>query len=200
MNFTSSGSTGKHAGFRRHDQQAAVGYQIARGTQTVAVERGADHAAIRERNSGGAIPGLHQRGVIFVKRFLIRMHGAIAIPGFGNQHRHDVRQAAAGQREHFHRVVERGRVASTGCDDRKYLLQVVAVKLGREHLLARVHPVHVAAHGVDFAVVTEIAVRMRELPGGKRVGGKALVHQAERAHCVRIGQLIVELDDLRSQQ
>ena len=47
--------------------------------------------------------------------------------------------------------------------------------------LARVHPVDVAAHGVDLAVVRDVAVGVRQLPGGKRVGGEALVHQAERA-------------------
>src|SRR5271170_1342340 len=111
-----------------------------------------------------------------------------------------MRKAAAGQRERFNGVVERGRIASTRCDHRKYLLQIVTVELGREHLLPRVHPVHVAANGVDLSVVTEIAVRMRELPGGKRVGRKTLMDQAERAHGVRIGQLVVELYDLGCEQ
>ena len=62
------------------------------------------------------------------------------------------------------------------------------------------HPVHVAAHGVDFAVVGDVAERMRQLPGGKRVGREALVHQAERAGHVGVGQLVVEVRDLRREQ
>ena len=96
--------------------------------------------------------------------------------------------------------IERGGVASAGCDHWKYFLQVITVKLRCEHLLARVHPVHVAAHGVDLAVVTEIAIWMSELPGRKSVGGKPLVDQTERAHRVRIGQFVIELGDLRSEQ
>jgi len=66
--------------------------------------------------------------------------------------------------------------------------------------LTRVHPVGVAPDGIDFAVVANHAVRMRQLPGRKRIGGEALVHHAERAHHVRIGQFTVELRDLRSQK
>ena len=45
-----------------------------------------------------------------------------------------------------------------------------------------------------------IAIRMRQLPGGKRVGGKTLVHHAQRAARVGVGQLAVELGDLRREQ
>ena len=41
---------------------------------------------------------------------------------------------------------------------------------------------------------------MRQLPGGKRVGGEALVHQAERADHFGIAQLGIEVGDLRRQQ
>ena len=41
---------------------------------------------------------------------------------------------------------------------------------------------------------------MSELPGWKRIGGKALVDQAERAHRVRISKLVIKFGDLRSQQ
>ena len=50
-------------------------------------------------------------------------------------------------------VIERGRVAAAGHDDGKELLDLVAEERAVEHRLARVHPVHVAADGVDFAVV-----------------------------------------------
>ena len=98
----------QHASFRRHDQQAAVGFEITRRPQTIAVQRGADYAAVRERYSSRTIPGLHQGSVIFVERLFVRMHGAVAIPGFGNQHGHHMWKAAAGERERFDSVIERG--------------------------------------------------------------------------------------------
>jgi hypothetical protein len=74
-----------------------------------------------------------------------------------------------------------------------------AVERALEHRLARVHPAHVAADGVDFAVVRDVAVGVGQLPTGKRVGGEALVNQAERAGDQGIGQLEVELLNLRGQ-
>ena len=53
---------------------------------------------------------------------------------------------------------------------------------------------------VDFAVVADVAERVGQLPGRERVGGEALVHQAQRADRVRVGQLAVEVGDLRRQQ
>ena len=64
------------------------------------------------------------------------------------------------------------------------------------HRLPRVHPVHIAANRIDFAVVAEIAERMRQLPGGKSVGREALVHQAHGARRIRIQQFVVEFADL----
>ena len=90
-------------------------------------------------------------------------------------------QGAAAENEQFERVIEAGGVAAVGLDDGEELLDVVAEQRGREDVLAGVHPVDVAAHGVDFAVVGDVAEGMRELPGGEGVGGEALVDEAERA-------------------
>ena len=69
-----------------------------------------------------------------------------------------------------------------------------------EHGLPRIHPVDVPAQSVDLAVVADVAVRMRQLPARKRVGGEALVHQTQRAHNFRVRQFLVEVRDLRRQQ
>ena len=66
--------------------------------------------------------------------------------------------------------------------------------------MARRHPVHVAAHGVDLAVVRDHTERMREIPGRKRIGGKALVHQRQRADHPCILQIEIILADLVGQQ
>jgi signal recognition particle GTPase len=57
--------------------------------------------------------------------------------------------------EQLERVVEHRRVAAVGVDDREELLDVVAEQLALEQRLAGVHPVDVAAQGVDLAVVGE---------------------------------------------
>ena len=101
--------------------------------------------------------------------------------------------------EEFDRVVERGGVAAVGHDDGVELVDLFAVERAFEDRLACVHPADVAANGVDFAVVRDVAIGVRELPAGKRVGGEALVNEAEGAGDERIGQFEVELLNLRSQ-
>ena len=66
--------------------------------------------------------------------------------------------------------------------------------------LARRHPVDVAAHRVDLAVMRDHAVGMRERPGREGVGGEALVHQRERANEVLVVQIEVILAELVGEQ
>ncbi len=138
--------------------------------------------------------------MIFVKRALLLGHRRIGVPGLGNQHGHDVRQAAPGQRQHLDGIVERACVAQPRLNHRKNLLDVVAKLVGCQHRLARVHPVHVASYGVDFAVMADVAIRMRQRPSGKCIGGKTLVDEAQRAARGRIAQFLIKFGDLRGQQ
>ena len=50
-----------------------------------------------------------------------------------------------------------------------------------EHRLAGAHPVLVALHGVDLAVVGDVAVRVGERPRRERVRREAAVHEQQRA-------------------
>ena len=168
----------QHAGFRRHDEQSVVRYHVSRRAQSVAVQRSADNLAVGERDRSRAVPRLHQRGVIFVEGLLGRIHGHVVIPGFRNHHGHRVRHFAAGPPEQFHGVVEFCRVAPACHLDRRQLLDVVSEERRLEHILAGVHPISVALNGVDLAVVADEAERVRQIPGGERIGGKALVDQA----------------------
>jgi hypothetical protein len=84
------GRNRKHARFRRHDHQIVLRHEIARRPQAVAVERGADGAAVGEGDGRRTVPGLHQRRVVFVERPLLRIHVLVLRPGFRNQHRHGV--------------------------------------------------------------------------------------------------------------
>ena len=62
---------------------------------------------------------------------------------------------------------------------RQHLLQVRQQRRA-EQRAARQRPVAVALHGVDLAVVREIAVRVREAPLRQRVGREALVEHRHR--------------------
>ena len=190
----------EHAGLGGDNDAVVVGHQVAGGPQAVAVEGGADEAAVGEGDGGRAVPGLHQRGVVFVKGPFFGRHGGVAGPGLGDEHGHDVGQAAPGQVEQLNRVVEDGRIAAARGDDGEQLADVGAEQGRGKHGLAGVHPGDVAAQGVDLAVVAKVAEGVGELPGGEGVGGEALVDQAQRAGHLGIRQLPVEIGDLGGQQ
>ena len=83
----------QHAAFRGEHHEIVLGRAPARGAQAVPVEAGADLLAIGEADGGRAVPGLHQRGVIFVERAPGRIHQRILGPGLGHQHHHRMREA-----------------------------------------------------------------------------------------------------------
>ena len=170
----------EHADLGRRHQEAVLRHHVARGPQSVAVEHRADLGAVGERDRRGPVPGLEQAGVVLVVGAPVLVHQRMVLPGLGDHHADRVRQAAAGQDQELERVVERAGVAASRPDDRVDLLQVVAEQLGAQRPLARVHPVHVAAQRVDLAVVAEVAVGMRQIPGREGVGRVARVHERER--------------------
>ena len=179
----------QHAHLGRHDDAVVAGDEIARRAQPVAVERGADLAAVGEGDRGRAVPRLHQRGVVFVEGAALLVHERIARPGFGDHHHHGVRERVAALHQEFERVVEAGGVGLALVGDRPELVDVVAEQRRRHRGLARRHPVVVAAQRVDLAVVRDHPVGMRQRPGRERIGREALVHQRERALEVRIVQV-----------
>ena len=190
----------EHADFRGHDHVVVVGDDIARGTQAIAVEGGADLTTIGERHRSRTVPGFHQRGVVFVERAPVLVHQRIAGPRFGDHQHHRVRERIPAHQQQLERVVERRRVGLAVVDERPDLVQVGAKHVARDRLLPGADPVHVAAQRVDLAVVAHEAERMRQVPGGKRVGREALVHHGERRHHGRVLQVAVILADLVREQ
>jgi hypothetical protein len=80
--------------------------------------------------------------------------------------------------------------------NRPQLVHVVAEEFGARQRLSCRHPIVVAAQRVDFAVMRNHSVRMRQRPGWKRVGREALVNKRERALeilVVQIGVIGAEL-------
>ena len=82
-------------------------------------------------------------------------------------------QGAAAQRQKFQTIIELGRVAAIFLDDRENFLEIIAEQLRGQHTLARMHPVFIAAQGIDLTVVNKIAIGMRPSPAGKRIGAEA---------------------------
>ena len=171
----------QQAGLRaEHDVPVGRLHPAAR-PQAVAVERGADHAAVGERHRRGPVPGLHQAGVEGVEALqVVRQVVAVAV-GLGDHHHRRVGQRAPAEHQQLEHVVERRRVGVAGADDRQDLLEVLAEQLRAQLALAGAHPVDVAHQRVDLAVVADHPVGVRELPAGEGVGGEARVHERHRA-------------------
>ncbi len=181
---------GQHAGLGSHDDVAALGHAVAGRTQAVAVQRGADLAAVGEDDGGRAVPGLHHGSVVLVERAAALVHGGVLLPRLGDHHHHRLGQRVAGHGQQFQAVVEGGGVGLVGEADGVELLQV-GLQHGRaHHALARAHPVVVALDGVDLAVVRHVAVRVRQRPLGEGVGREALVHQAQRGDAALVLQIM----------
>ena len=180
---------GQHARFRRHDDHVVLRHVIPRRTQTVTIQTRADAETIGERDRRRAIPRLHQAGMKFVKRLALRVHALVILPRFRDHHHHRVRQFATRQHEQLNAVVEHRGVAAVGVDDGQQLLDVAAELLGDEIVLARVHPIDVAAKRVDLAVVRDEAIRVRTIPAWERVRRETRVNQRQRGSHVRIAQV-----------
>ena len=134
--------------------------------------------------------------MVLVEGPLVVVHLLVAGPRLRDHHHHRVRQRAAREIEQLERVVEHAGVAAVRVDDRADLGDVLAEQFRLEARLAGVHPVRVAAHRVDLAVVGDVAVRVRTIPARERVGAEARVHQRERGldrRVVQVGEVLVEL-------
>jgi hypothetical protein len=116
----------QHAGLGSHDHQVVVGDAVARGTQAVAVQRGADLAAVGEHDGGRAVPGLQHRRVVLVERLAALVHQRVLLPRLGDHHHHGLRQRVAGHGEQLEAVVEGGRVGLVGEADRVQLARSAA--------------------------------------------------------------------------
>ena len=62
------GVEGQNAHFGGHHDGVVVGNEVAGGAEAVAVEHAAGVASGAEQQGGGAVPGLHKHGVVFVER------------------------------------------------------------------------------------------------------------------------------------
>eukprot|EP00976_Prorocentrum_cordatum_P012567 251308-Prorocentrum_minimum.AAC.3 len=145
-----------HAHLAGHHHLALLGDVVAPGAEAVAVERGADAVTVGEGEQRRAVPGLEQRGGEFVKGAALLVHVDVVLPRLGNHHHHRLGEGAAVADEELEDGVKgagvRGGLIHDGEEAGEVLL--VEPEPGALHqALARLHPVLVAAEGVDLAVV-----------------------------------------------
>jgi hypothetical protein len=186
------GLAGEHHGVLREG--------VPRRPQAVAVQHGAHQLAVREGDAGGAVPGLHEEGVVAVEGPALLGDVRIRLPGLGDEHRHGVRQRAAGHHEQLEDLVQGAGIGQVRVDHREQAGEVrvgaVAVRGGQQLTgelgLACGHPVAVAPHRVDLAVVGEHAERLRKRPGREGVGGEAGVDDRDARGEAAVREVRVE--------
>ena len=189
----------QHSAFRGHDDQIVVGDAEAGGPQAVAVERRADLPAIGEGDGGGAVPGFHQGGMIFVEGAPFRLHPRVG-PGLWDEQHHRMRQRVTAGQQQLERVVEAGRVGLAVRDNRPHLVEIGAEQWRFQRPPACVHPVHVAAQRVDFAIMGNEPIGMRKPPAREGVGRETLMDHGQRRDGQRIPEVAVEVADLMREQ
>ena len=186
----------EHADLGGEHDQAVVGDPVAGGAQAVAVEDRADLGAVGEHHAGGAVPRLHQRGVELVERAPACVHLGVVLPRLRDHHQHRVRQRPAAHVQQLEHLVERRRVGRARRADREQPVEVAGDQVGGQQRLAGPHPVAVAHHRVDLAVVGDEAERVGQRPAREGVGGEARVHHGQRrGHPLvdQVGEEVVEL-------
>ena len=108
-----------------------------------------------------------------------------------------MRQAAPTEVQQFEHLVERRRIAAAGSTDRIGALEARHQITG-QHRLAGAHPVAVALHRVDLAVVGDEAIRVGQRPRREGVGAEPAVHQRQRAFEPLVTEVGEEDRQLRS--
>ena len=180
-----------------HHDQVVVRYPVAAGPQAVAVENRSDDRAVGEGNRRRAIPGLHQGGVVLVEGTPVLVHRLVALPGLRDHHHHRLWQGIAAEGEEFQCLVEGGGVTRPRGADREQAVEVAGQEIGCQEGLTGPHPVAVALHRVDFAVVGDHPVGVGQRPGREGVRREAGVDESEGAFDPAVGEVRVELGQLR---
>ena len=179
----------EHADLGGEDDEAVVGDPVATRAQAVAVEHGTDLRAVGEHDAGRPVPRLHQHGVELVERPTLPVHLLVVLPGLGDHHQDRVGQRPAAHVEQLEDLVEARGVGGARRTDREEAVEVAGNQVGVEQRLAGPHPVAVAHHGVDLAVVGDVAERVGQRPAREGVGREAGVHDGQRRGDPLVGQV-----------
>ena len=118
-------------------------------------------------------------------------------PGLRDHHHDSVGERASGLNQKLEDIVEYGRIAPGGVDDRLNLFQLGSEQRRFEIRFSGAHPIDVPPQGVDLPVVGDIAEGLGQFPGGERVGAVTLMDNGKIGFKAIILQVGVENRDLR---
>ena len=82
----------EHADLGRHHDESVLRHAITRRAQPISIKHCADRDAVGEDHGRGSVPRFHHTRVIFVKRLFLVAHRFVAVPRFGDEHHHRVRE------------------------------------------------------------------------------------------------------------
>src|SRR3954471_4375053 len=94
----------QNTGFGSHNYQAIIRNDVARWTQTIAVQGRADHPPICKSNRCGTVPWFHEGSMVFIEVPLL-LAGVLG-PSLWNHHRHRMRQASSRLHQQLKDIVE----------------------------------------------------------------------------------------------
>ena len=182
-----------HAGFGAHHHVAVVGDAVAGRAQPVAIEGGADAAAIAEHQQGRAIPGLLQASVVLVKGLDLgaTLQLGLLAEGLRHQGQQAVGDGPAAAHHQFEGGIEVGRITESRIDHRLEVTGRIPpnrIEVG----FGRPGPVDVAKQGVDLPVVAQQPHRLGQGPAGQGVGAEAAVVHRKTDGETGIAQVAVE--------
>ena len=158
---------------------AILGDDVAGRTQTVAIQHATGVTAIGEHDAGRTVPRLQVHRVVLVEGAQIRVHVLDVLPSRRDQQAHGAKQIHAAHHQHFQHVVQRAGIRTGHVDQRPDFGHVGQQSRGKG-VAARLGPVAITADGVDFAVMGQIAERLRQPPLRQGIGGEALMEQTDR--------------------
>ena len=189
------------------EHHRVLGHHVPGRAQAVAVEDGAGEPAVGEGHTGGTVPGLHEQRMIFVEGPTLLAHARIVLPGLGDHHQHRLRQRSSGGDHELEDGVERRRVGGTGRHDRAQPVEAARglghgrdEEFGGELRFPGLHPVAVAAHGVDLAVVSDRAEWLGQLPRREGVRREARVDQCDPRRQPLVVEFCVERGELTGRE
>ena len=143
----------------------------------------------------GPSHGSMSDGVEAVEVALPVGHRLVVLPRLRDHHQHGVGQRVAAEVQQLEHLVEAGRVGAARRADREGPLEP-GDQVAVEQRLAGPHPVLVALHRVDLAVVGDEAVRVGQRPRRERVRREAGVHEGQRRLDPLVGQVGEEVAEL----
>ncbi|MNI22489.1 hypothetical protein D3C73_760460 [compost metagenome] len=178
------------------NDQVVFGYVITGRSQTVPVKNSSDLNPVCKAHSCRTIPRLHQRAVVFIECFFIRIHIIVANPWFWHHHHSNMRKGAPAEIQKFKRIIKHRCIRSVRIDDRLDLFKVMTKRRSFEQRLTGMHPVYIPTESVDLSIVNHKTVRMRTFPAWESVRTKAGMDKSDRRFKSLILQVQVELANL----